>query len=118
MNGVLNTVAGDKLGQIVPWTASAVLDYSHDVSFLWDRARSYLRIDYRWLDRQPHVSPLDAAYNPLNFPDSAYLLLKWLSRVWRQPYQWDRVATAHRGYVGSLSLLTGADATFGFSTTH
>lgn len=71
--------AGDKVGLVLPWTASATLDYSRDISALWDQARSYFRIDYRWLDGGPQGDPRTSGYVALNpngaTPDSAYSTL-------------------------------------------
>jgi iron complex outermembrane recepter protein len=56
--------AGDKLPNVAPWSASAHADYSRDISPLWLGARSYLRLDYRWIDATPRGNPALADYDP------------------------------------------------------
>lgn len=75
----LDNAAGDKVALVLPWTASVAADYSRDTSALWAQSRSYLRVDYRWLDAGPHGNPATNSYvqNYPNggTPDSAYSLL-------------------------------------------
>jgi iron complex outermembrane recepter protein len=56
--------AGDKLPNVAPWSASAHADYSRDISPLWAGARSYFRVDYRWIDATPRGNPTLANYDP------------------------------------------------------
>ena len=56
--------AGDKLPNVLPWSASVHVDYSRDISPLWDGARSYFRVDYRWIDATPRGNPVTANYDP------------------------------------------------------
>jgi iron complex outermembrane receptor protein len=69
-NGVtpLLNAAGDKLANVLPWTASANVEYSRDVSPLWAGARSYIRVDYRWLSAANALNPNAAGYDPLTGP--------------------------------------------------
>jgi hypothetical protein len=73
--------AGDKLPNVAPWNASVHLDYSVDISRIWDDARSYLRVDYRWIDATPRGDPRTVGYDPtvggaIGFaPNSAYGML-------------------------------------------
>lgn len=68
--------AGDKL-PIIPWSASGVIDYSFGIDPLWRHARSYVRIDYRWLSGTPVPDANLPGYDPLNPDrgDSSYGLL-------------------------------------------
>jgi iron complex outermembrane recepter protein len=56
--------AGDKIQGVVPWTASFHGEYSRDIGWLWNAARSYIRVDYRWLDAFPKADPNVANYDP------------------------------------------------------
>jgi iron complex outermembrane recepter protein len=73
--------AGDKLPNVAPWSASVHADYSRDISPLWDGARSYFRLDYRWIDATPRGNPALADYDPTtggpigSAPNQAYGLL-------------------------------------------
>jgi iron complex outermembrane recepter protein len=73
--------AGDKLPNVAPWSASAHLDYSRDIGALWDSARSYFRVDYRWIDATPRGDPAIGNYDPTtggpigSAPNSAYGML-------------------------------------------
>jgi iron complex outermembrane recepter protein len=73
--------AGDKLPNVAPWNASVHLDYSVDIGRIWDEARSYLRVDYRWIDATPRGDPRTVGYDPavsgaIGFaPNSAYGVL-------------------------------------------
>ena len=73
--------AGDKLPNVAPWNASVHLDYSVDIGRIWDEARSYLRVDYRWIDATPRGDPRTVGYDPnvggaIGFaPNSAYGML-------------------------------------------
>jgi iron complex outermembrane recepter protein len=70
--------AGDKLPNVAPWSASAHMDYTRDISPIWDGSRSYFRLDYRWIDATPRGNPILASYDPTtggpigNAPNSAY----------------------------------------------
>jgi iron complex outermembrane recepter protein len=64
-HGPLLNGAGQKLYNVVPWTASTNAEYSQDVGSLWSGARAYMRIDYRWLDAAPSCNPLVADYDPV-----------------------------------------------------
>jgi iron complex outermembrane receptor protein len=79
VNGVapLLNQAGDKLQNVLPWTASLHLDYSRDIGRLWDGARSYFRVDYRWLDAAPKANPNVVNYDPGvgPYPNQAYGVL-------------------------------------------
>ena len=65
-NGVipLLNAAGDKLPNVLPWTAAVNVEYSHDISPLWSDARSYIRVDYRWLSAENPINPNTASYDP------------------------------------------------------
>jgi iron complex outermembrane receptor protein len=69
-NGVtpLLNAAGDKLANVLPWTVSANVEYSRDISPLWAGARSYIRVDYRWLSAANALNPNAAGYDPLTGP--------------------------------------------------
>ena len=69
-NGVtpLLNAAGDKLQYVLPWTASANVEYSRDVGALWSDTRSYLRLDYRWLSAANALNPNSADYDPMTGP--------------------------------------------------
>ncbi len=60
----LLNAAGDKLANVLPWTAAADLEYSRDISPLWGNARSYLRVDYRWLSAANAINSATASYDP------------------------------------------------------
>jgi iron complex outermembrane receptor protein len=66
INGVVPVLnaAGDKLPNVLPWTASLHVDYSRDVGFLWSQARSYLRLDYRWLSAANALDPRVNSFDP------------------------------------------------------
>jgi len=78
-NGVtpLLNAAGDKLANVLPWTASTDAEYSRDTSALWSGSRSYLRLDYRWLSAANSLNPNVAGYDPEVGPyqNSAYGVL-------------------------------------------
>lgn len=69
-NGVtpLLNAAGDKLGGVLAWTAAANMEYSRDISPLWSGARSYLRVDYRWLGAANALNPNVAGFDPITGP--------------------------------------------------
>jgi iron complex outermembrane recepter protein len=73
--------AGDKLPNVAPWNASVHVDYSVDIGRIWDEARSYVRVDYRWIDATPRGDPATVGYDPavggaIGFaPNSAYGVL-------------------------------------------
>ena len=65
-NGVVPLLhaAGDKLPNVLPWTAALHAEYSRDMSSLWSGAQSYLRVDYRWLSAAAALDPTVAGYDP------------------------------------------------------
>jgi iron complex outermembrane receptor protein len=73
----LLNAAGDKLLQVLPWTASAHAEYSWDVGSWWSDARPYVRADYRWLDSAPKGDPSVANYDPGvgPYPNQSYGIL-------------------------------------------
>jgi iron complex outermembrane recepter protein len=86
VNGVppLLVGAGDKVAGAPPWTAAANLEYSRSIDRLWADTRSYLRVDYRWIDAYPKGDPNVAGYDPgvesvpgypETYPNQAYGLL-------------------------------------------
>src|SRR5262249_21983984 len=79
INGVspLLNGAGDKLADVLPWTASLHADYVRSIGRLWDGAKGYVRADYRYLSGAPRENPLVANYDPGlgPFPNEAYKLL-------------------------------------------
>jgi len=60
--------AGDKIQLVLPWTAAANMQYSIDISSLWASAKSYVRVDYRWLDAEPRQDPRVANADPQTIP--------------------------------------------------
>jgi iron complex outermembrane recepter protein len=64
----LLNAAGDKLANVLPWTAAANVEYSHDISPLWGNARTYIRVDYRWLSAANALNPASAGYDPETSP--------------------------------------------------
>jgi iron complex outermembrane recepter protein len=78
-NGIVPLLngAGDKLPLVLPWTAAANIEYSRDISPLWGDARSYLRLDYRWLSAANSLNPNVANYDPETGPyqNQAYGIL-------------------------------------------
>ena len=76
----LLNAAGGKLPNVNPWTAAANAQYTRDIGSLWSDARSYVRIDYRWLSAQtpyPGANPNLSGYDPdaSPFPNPAYGML-------------------------------------------
>jgi iron complex outermembrane recepter protein len=73
-NGVtpLLNGAGDKLANVLPWTASANVEYSRNIEAVWGGARGYIRLDYRRLSAanalNPNVAGFDAQIGPLQNP--------------------------------------------------
>jgi len=69
--------AGDKLANVVPWTASANLEYSRQIDALWHDTRTYFRVDYRWLDGANRLNSQIAGYDLLIGPyqNPAYSIL-------------------------------------------
>ena len=59
---------GDKLANVVPWTVALDAEYSHDISELWSGAKSYLRLDFRWMSAANELNPQVADYDPLTGP--------------------------------------------------
>ncbi len=109
VNGVppLLNAAGDKLANVVPWTATANVEYSWDVGTIWPNARSYLRADYRWLGAADALDPRVANYDPETGPiqNPAYGILNL------------RVGVTHEGLDLSayVNNATRADPTLGFT---
>jgi outer membrane receptor protein involved in Fe transport len=64
----LLNAAGDKLPYVLPWTASANIEYSRDVSPLWSEAKGYIRLDYRWLSAANALNPNSADFDPMTGP--------------------------------------------------
>jgi iron complex outermembrane receptor protein len=56
--------AGDRVLNVIPWTAAVNAQYSFSINQLWGGARSYLRLDYRWQDTEPAQDPRDVNYDP------------------------------------------------------
>jgi outer membrane receptor protein involved in Fe transport len=73
----LLNAAGDKLANVLPWTAAANVEYSRDISPLWGNTRSYIRVDYRWLSAANAINPDTASYDPETSPyqNQAYGIL-------------------------------------------
>jgi iron complex outermembrane recepter protein len=73
----LLNAAGDKLANVLPWTAAANVEYSRDISLLWGNARSYIRVDYRWLSAANAINPATGGYDPETSPhqNQAYGIL-------------------------------------------
>jgi outer membrane receptor protein involved in Fe transport len=71
--------AGDKLANVLPWTATANVEYSHDFSPLWGNSRSYVRVDYSWLSAANAINPATASYDPQTsrFQNQAYGVLNF-----------------------------------------
>lgn len=67
-NGVVPLLngAGDKLPGVPPWSAAAHVEYSFGMGHLWSGAKSYARVDYRWLDAYPSANPNVATYDSTN----------------------------------------------------
>ncbi|MDP9066083.1 MAG: TonB-dependent receptor [Pseudomonadota bacterium] len=73
----LLNAAGDKLVNVLPWTAAANAEFSHDIGALWSGSRAYMRLDYRWLGASNTQNPNVAGFDPLTGPyqDAAYSFL-------------------------------------------
>jgi iron complex outermembrane recepter protein len=73
----LLNAAGDKLANVLPWTAAADAEYSRDISPFWGNARSYIRVDYRWLSAANAINPATAGYDSETSPhqNQAYGIL-------------------------------------------
>jgi hypothetical protein len=56
--------AGDKLTNVIPWTAAVNVQYSLAIGNLWSDATSYVRLDYRWQDAAPWANPMANGYDP------------------------------------------------------
>ena len=99
--------AGEKLSNLLPWTASVHADYSRDIASLWNDARSYLRVDYRWLGAANALNPRDNSFDPLvgPFQNHAYGILDV------------RLGVIHQGLDVSVYVLnaTNKDPVLGFS---
>ncbi len=109
VNGVtpLLNGAGEKLANVLPWTASAHAEYSRDIGSLWQDTRSYLRVDYRWLGAANALNPQDNAFDPAVGPyqNQAYGILDV------------RAGVLHQGFDVSAYVLnaTNKDPLVGFS---
>jgi outer membrane receptor protein involved in Fe transport len=83
VNGVVPVLnaAGDKLANVLPWTAAANAEYTHDISGIWSSSRGYLRLDYRWLDKanalNPNVADYDALIGPYQDPTYSILNIRF-----------------------------------------
>lgn len=64
----LLNAAGDKLANVLPWSAAANVEYSRDISPLWGNARTYVRVEYRWLSAASALNPAAAGYDPQTSP--------------------------------------------------
>lgn len=66
VNGVVPLLngSGDKLRNVLPWTAAASTEYSRGVTVPWPETRMYVRLDYRWLDGAPRGNPALTGYDP------------------------------------------------------
>jgi outer membrane receptor protein involved in Fe transport len=76
----LLNAAGDKLPNVVAWTASANAEYKRSIDELWSGAHSYLRLDYRWTgaaNANPSLNPNVANYDPelSPYPNPSYGML-------------------------------------------
>ena len=69
--------AGDKLPNVLPWTVATTAEYQWNIGYLWSGARSYFRVDYRWLDAAPKADPNVVGYDSQTgpFPNQSYGLL-------------------------------------------
>ena len=78
-NGVAPLLAGsgDKLANVLPWTASAHAEYSWNAGALWNGGRGYVRANLRWQDKEPAANPQAAGFDPYldQFRDQAYSIL-------------------------------------------
>ena len=108
INGVtpLLNGAGEKLANVLPWTASVHAEYSREIGSLLQDARSYLRVDYRWLGSATAANPQDNAYDPQvgPFQNEAYGILDV------------RLGVLHKGFDVALYVLnaTNKDPLIGF----
>jgi iron complex outermembrane receptor protein len=103
----LLNAAGDKLREVVPWSASIDAEYSHPIGAIWDSARAYIRADYRWLDSPTKGNPETANYDPDvdPYPNPAYGILNL------------RLGVVHEGLDISLFVdnATNSDPRLGYS---
>jgi len=103
----LLNAAGDKLANVLPWTAAARVEYSRDISPLWGHARSYIRVDYRWLSAANAINPATAGYDPEVSPyqNQAYGMLNL------------RLGVVHEGFDVSVyvSDATKSDPLLGYA---
>ena len=103
----LLNAAGDKLANVLPWTAAARVEYSRDISPLWGHARSYIRVDYRWLSAANAINPATAGYDPEVSPyqNQAYGMLNL------------RLGVVHEGFDVSVyvSDATQSDPLLGYA---
>jgi outer membrane receptor protein involved in Fe transport len=78
--------AGDKVPNVVPWSAVATAEYSWSISPLWSEARAYFRTDYRWLDAEPKADPNVVGYDSQTgpYPNQAYSLLNFRLGILRE----------------------------------
>jgi iron complex outermembrane receptor protein len=103
----LLNAAGDKLANVLPWTAAANLEYSRDLSSLWGSVRAYVRVDYRWLSAANAINPATAGYDPETSPyqNQAYGILNL------------RVGVVHNGFDASIyaNNATKSDPLLGYA---
>jgi iron complex outermembrane recepter protein len=103
----LLNAAGDKLANVLPWTAAVDVEYSRDISPLWSNAHSYIRIDYRWLSAANALNPATASYDPevSQYQNQAYGMLNL------------RLGVVHEGLDASVYVnnATKSDPTLGYA---
>jgi iron complex outermembrane recepter protein len=103
----LLNAAGDKLANVLPWTAAVNVEYSRDIGRLWSNARSYIRVDYRWLSAANALNPATAGYDPETSPyqNQAYGVLHL------------RVGVLHEGLDASVYVknVTKSDPLLGYA---
>ena len=103
----LLNAAGDKLANVLPWTAAANVEYSRDISPVWRGARSYIRVDYRWLSAANAINPDTASYDPetSRYQNQAYGILNL------------RLGVAHEGLDASIYVnnATKSDPLLGYA---
>jgi iron complex outermembrane recepter protein len=103
----LLNAAGDKLANVLPWTVAANVEYSRDISPCWRNARSYIRVDYRWLSAANALNPATASYDRETSPyqNQAYGILNL------------RVGVVHEGLDASVYVnnATKSDPILGYA---
>jgi iron complex outermembrane receptor protein len=70
INGVIPLLngAGDKLPNVLPWTAALRADYSWDIGPVWSGAQAYFRVDFRWLSAANALNPRVNSFDPQTGP--------------------------------------------------